>query len=157
MIEIEEARHAVRVARQYADEERFDACVEVLEKLLAVFPKHYRFGHHVALALGAPEWDVDWNGVEAEIILAINAQIVDAIRRRDKLAADNRAKASKPRTSKYAWMQEIAKEMAAARPKLTDNHLAELILDRIQTEADEDKELPSDRTVRSWLKKIRDG
>lgn len=157
MIEINEARYAVSVARQHADEERFDACVEVLEKLLAVFPQHYRFGHHVALALGAPEWDVDWNEVEAEIILAINAQIVDEMRRREKLAADNRAKASKPRKSKYAWMQEIAKEMAEARPKLTDNHLAELILDRIQTEADEDNDLPSERTVRNWLKKNRDG
>lgn len=156
MIEIEEARYAVSVARQYADEGRYDVSVEVLEKLLAEFPPHYRFGQHVLLALDATDY-VDWNKVETDILCAVNSLIVDELRRRDKLAADNRAKASKPRTSKYAWMQEIAKEMAAARPKLTDNHLAELILDRIQTEADEDKELPSDRTVRNWLKKIRDG
>ncbi len=155
MIEIEEARYAVSVARQYAEEGRFDACVEVLEKLLAEFPNHYRFGHHVAMAMGAPEWDVNWNGVEEEILLAVNTQIVDELRRRDKLAADNRAKARRPRASKFEWMKAIAKEVVEAKPSLSDSHLAVLVLDKAQTRTENDTELPSERTVRGWIRKIR--
>ena len=155
MIEIEEAKYAISVAREYADEKRFDACVAVLEKLLGTFPQHYRFGRQVALVLGAPDWDVDWQGVEDEIVLAINAQIIDEMRRRDKVTADNRAKARKPRTSKYAWMQEIAAQMADGRPNTSANQLADLVLDRIQTQSEKDAELPSKRTVRDWIKKFR--
>ena len=155
MIEIEEAKYAISVAREYADEKRYDACVEVLEKLLGTFPQHYRFGRHVALALGAPDWDVDWRGVEDEIVLAINAQIIAEMHRRDKVTADNRAKARKPRTSKYAWMQEIAKELFNSKPHTSDNQLAILVLDRIQTETENADDLPSDRTVRGWIKKLR--
>ena len=55
MIEIEEAKYAISVAREHADEKRYDACLKVLEKLLGTFPQHYRFGRHVAFALGAPD------------------------------------------------------------------------------------------------------
>lgn len=155
MIEIEKARHAVGVARQYADEGRFDACVAVLEKLLTVFPPSYRFGPHIAQALGAPEWGIDWSGVETEIVSAVNAQIVDELRRRNKLAADNRAKARRPRASKFEWMKVIAKEVAEAKPSLSDSHLAVLVLDKAQTRTENDTELPSERTVRGWIRKIR--
>lgn len=155
MIEIEEAKYAISVAREHADEKRYDACLKVLEKLLGTFPQHYRFGRHVALALGAPDWDVDWRGVKDEIFLAINAQIIAEMHRRDKLTADNRAKAQKPRTSKYAWMQEIAKELFNSRPNTSDNQLAVLVLDRIQTETENADDLPSDRTVRGWIRKLR--
>lgn len=155
MIEIEEAKYAISVAREYADEKKYEACVKVLEKMLGTFPQHYRFGRHVALALEAPDWDVDWQGVEDEIVLAINAQIIDEMRRRDKVTADNRAKARKPRTSKYAWMQEIAAQVAEGRPNTSATQLAVLVLDRIQTETESRDELPSERTIRDWIKKLR--
>ena len=98
---------------------------------------------------------MDWRGVEDEIFLAINAQIIAEMHRRDKLTADNRAKARKPRTRKYAWMQKIAKELFNSRPNTSDNQLAVLVLDRIQTETENADDLPSDRTVRGWIKKLR--
>lgn len=82
MIEIEEARYAISVAREYAEEGQLDASVAVLEKLLGFFPPHYRFGRHVALALGAPDWGVDWQGVEDEIVLGVNALIIEEMNRR---------------------------------------------------------------------------
>jgi hypothetical protein len=120
-----------------------------------MFPPHYRFGPHVALALGAPDWGVDWQGVEEEILMAINALIVDEMRRRHRVTIDNRAKAKKPRTSKYAWMQELAAQMAEDRPNTSDNQLAVLVLDAIQTETENADDLPSERTIRGWIKKLR--
>ena len=157
MIEIEEARYALSVAREHAKEGNYEECAAVVTQLIEMFPPHYRFGRQVDLAVGAPDWVIDWDALDTEIISAINAQIVDELRRRDKTAALNRAKARKPRASKYAWMQDIAAKVVAEKPNLTDNQLAGLVLDAIQTESESDIELPSERTVRVWIKKIRAG
>lgn len=155
MIEIEEVRHAISVAREYANEGRFDACQAVVVRLLEMFPKNYRFGRHVALALGAPEWGVDWAGFEQEILSGINAQIIDEMRRRDRITSANRRKAQKPRKSRYESEQKIAADVVAARPNTSANQLAALILDRIQTESESADNLPSEKTVRNWIEKLR--
>lgn len=157
MIEIEEARHALSVAREHAEEGNYAACAAVVAQLIEMFPPHYRFGRQVTLATDAPDWVIDWDALDTEIISAINAQIVDEMRRRNKTAALNRAKARKPRASKFAWMNDIAAKVVAQKPNLSGNQLASLVLDAIQTESKGDAELPSERTVRVWIKKIRAG
>ena len=48
MIEIEEALHALSVAREYAEEGNYAACAAVVEKLIGMFPSSCRFGRDVA-------------------------------------------------------------------------------------------------------------
>lgn len=153
MIEIDDALAGIQAAKDYAAHGDLDAAAQVLQRLAGRFPASYRWTH-VSVGMFATDW-ADWDAIEREVMVALNALIVTELRRRDRVAADNRAKARKPRISKYAWMQEIAEEMVKSRPNASDNQLAVLVLDRIQTETENAEDLPSDRTIRGWLKKLR--
>lgn len=158
MIEIEEARHALSVAREHAKEGNYEACAAVVTQLIEMFPPDYRFGREVALAIDAPDWVIDWDALDTEIISAINAQLIEHIRAKEARAKQAKKAAKLPRSSKYPEaMKQLAYDMADLRPKLTPSSVSVFVLDKMQTEAATAGWdcLPSRRTIANWIEKHR--
>ena len=152
MIEIEEVNHALTIAQDEATLPDNHAGA-ILKKLREQFPATWNMPV-LDLAITMP-CGSDWSAIRNEVLLAVNAQIVAELRRRDTRAAENRAKASKSRKSKYADMKEIAERVAETRQNTSANQLADIILDALQTEFGAEVNLPSDRAIRGWIKEFR--
>lgn len=156
MIDLDEARYALSVAREYAEEGNHAACAAVVEKLIGMFPPSYRFGRDVALAIGAPEWGIDWAGLDAEITAAVDAQLRGLIRAKEAQVSQLKKNSKGPRNrpSPYpAWMHEIARERAD-NAHLSASRAAEVAHDAIRTR-DPVAALPSLTTLAEWIRNHR--
>lgn len=158
MIDLDEARYALSVAREYSDRGDHDACAAIVTQLIEMFSSDYLFGQEVARAIGAPDWGIDWDALDAEIIMAINSQLIEQIRAREARAKQAKKAAKLPRSSKYPEaMKQIAYDMADHRPKQTPSSVSVFVLDKIKTEATTAgwKCLPTGRTIANWIEKHR--
>ena len=152
MIEIEEVNHALTIAQDEASLPDNHAGA-ILKKLREQFPAEWKMPV-LDMAITMP-CGSDLAAIRNEVLLAVNAQIVEELRRRDTLTASNRAKARKSRRSKYAPMKEIAERITESRPNMQPSQLSYIILDKLQTEFGADVDLPTDRAIRSWIKEFR--
>jgi hypothetical protein len=158
VIDLDEARYALSVAREYKERGDYERCAEVLTQLIECFPPNYRFGPEVARAIGAPDWIIEWDALDAEITLAVNAQLITLIRARDTRAKQAKKAAKLPRSSKYPEaMKRIAHDIADHRPNQSPSSVSVFVLDKIQTIAPTEgwNCLPTPRTIANWIEKHR--
>ena len=168
ILEIEEAEHAISVARSYIDiavdhycddAERFAQEIDHARSTLRTLRKHFPTDWAmVALEqkIDDPLWGT-WEPVRAELLSAINTQIVASVRKAAQTIARNRASASAPRQGRFPdWMKQAAIKLAQEHLTKTSKpipikEIIEHLIDE-QIRRGEKGSIPTDSAVSKWMK-----
>ena len=151
LLSIDEARDAIAAARSELDLCEIENARIILRTLRREFPEDWAFSL-LDQAIDDPAW-VDLADVEAEVMNAINAALIDIATRHEKMQARNTASGSKPRKGNFDQAVKDEARAFAARYKCERGKApsAEQILRHISPKLPEGTAEPSLKSIRAWV------